>query len=140
MLQQPPFIHGKHCPLACLAQQLRSGERSREGLLSTRVQFPTLVRHVRRSSSIVRPLAAMVPCPSCSLTGLLLLMAEAIGAFDIYLRHRAWLLRRIQYTYQLHHLLRISADSSNIRSRGLDRIAGIVEVSLVVAEEEEAST
>lgn len=76
----------------------------------------------------------------CSLTCLLLLMAEAIGALDIYLRYRAWLLQRIQYTYQLHHLLRISIYSSSFRSRGLGRNTVIVEVSLVVAEEEEAST
>lgn len=82
----------------------------------------------------------MVPCPSCSLTCLLLLVEETIGAFDIHLRHKAWLVQRIQYTYQLHHLLRISADSSSFRSRGLDRIAAMVEVSLVVAEEEEAGT
>lgn len=82
----------------------------------------------------------MVLCPSCSLTGLLLLMAEAIGAFDIYLRHRSWLLQRIQYTYQLHHLLHISADSSSFRSRGLDWIAVMWEVSVVFAEEEEASS
>lgn len=42
--------------------------------------------------------------------------------------------------YLLHHLLRISADSSSLRSRGLDWIAVMWEVSLVVAEEEEAST
>lgn len=82
----------------------------------------------------------MALCPSCSLTGLLLLMAEAISSFDIYLRHRSWLVQRIQYTYQLHHLLRISADSSSFRSRGLDWIAVMWEVSLVVAEVEEAST
>lgn len=82
----------------------------------------------------------MVLCPSCSLTGLLLLMAEASGAFDIHLRHRSWLVQRIQYTYQLHRLLRILVDSSSFRSRGLDRNPVIVEVSLVVAEEEEAST
>lgn len=56
------------------------------------------------------------------------------------LRYRAWLLQRTQYTYQLHYLLRISADSSSFRSRGLDWIAVIVEVSLVVAEEEGASS
>lgn len=56
------------------------------------------------------------------------------------LRHRSGLLQRIQYTYQLHHLLRISADSSSFRSRGLDYIAVMWEVSLVVAGEEEAST
>lgn len=33
----------------------------------------------------------------CSLTCLLLLMEETIGAFDIYLRYRAWLVQRIQY-------------------------------------------
>lgn len=76
----------------------------------------------------------------CSLTCLSLLMAEAISSFDIYLRYRAWLVQRTHYTYQLHHPLRISADSSSFRSRGLDWIAVMWEVSLVVAEEEGASS
>lgn len=75
-----------------------------------------------------------------SLHCLLLLMAEAISSLDIYLCHRSWLVQRIQYIYLLHHLLRISTYSSSFRSRGLDGNAVMVEVSLVVAEEEEAGT
>lgn len=71
-----------------------------------------------------------------SLHCLLLLMAEAISSFDIYLCHRSWPVQQIQYIYLLHHLLRISTDSSSFRSRGLDGNAVTVEVSLVVAEEE----
>lgn len=81
----------------------------------------------------------MVLCPSCSLTGLLLLMAEAIGAFDIYPASQV-LAASANPIYRLHHLLRISTYSSSFRSRGLDRIAVMVEVSLVVAEEEGASS
>lgn len=111
MLQQPPFIHGTHCPpLACLAQQLRPGERSREVLLSTRGPV-SLLWYV--TSQEVRALCDLEVyanhCASmmtllphsyallCSLTGLLLLIAEAITSFDIYLRHRSGLLQRIQY-------------------------------------------
>lgn len=75
-----------------------------------------------------------------SLHCLLLLMAEAISSFDIYLCHRSWLVQRIQYIYLLDHLLRISTYSSSFRSRGLDVNAVMVEVSLVVAEEEGAGT
>lgn len=75
----------------------------------------------------------------CSLTCLLLLMAEEISSFDIYPALQV-LAASANSIYQLHHLLRISADSSSFRSRGLDWIAVMWEVSLVVAEEEEAST
>lgn len=66
-------------------------------------------------------------------------MAEAIGAFDIYPASQVWA-ASANPIYQLHHLLRILVDSSSFRSRGLDWIAVMWEVSLVVAEEEEAST